>query len=137
MEALKEKITKLEENYKKEKEKIHQVIEDLEKRDRQMVEQISQLNTITSPSSSAQPSTSPSDTPDHASSMLDFLNSFGNGLIPKCISSNTDTTAVQALIQTFTDHCAQLGHHVVHLKIQHQGQSQASGGVDASDQTGG
>eukprot|EP00973_Karenia_brevis_P009243 1254365-Karenia_brevis.AAC.1 len=114
MEALKDKITKLEENYKKEKEKIHQVIEDLEKRDRQMVEQISLLNTITSPSSSAQPSTSPSppsDTPDHASSMLDFLNSFGNGLIPKCISSHTDTTAVQALIQTFTDHCAQMGHH--------------------------
>eukprot|EP00973_Karenia_brevis_P080042 11104600-Karenia_brevis.AAC.1 len=72
MQDLKDKITKLEENYKKEKEKIQQVIEDLEKRDRQMVEQISLLNTITSPSSSAQPSTSASpspssSTPDHAS----------------------------------------------------------------------
>eukprot|EP00973_Karenia_brevis_P041140 5691859-Karenia_brevis.AAC.1 len=53
------------------------------------------------------------------------------------MSSNTDTSAMHALIQTFTDHCAQMGHHGVQLKIQPQGQSQASVGGDASDQAGG
>eukprot|EP00973_Karenia_brevis_P024607 3395076-Karenia_brevis.AAC.1 len=63
MEDLKGKITKLEDSYKKEKEKIHQVIEDLEKRERQMVEQISLLNTATTPSTSAQAPSSTSHTP--------------------------------------------------------------------------
>eukprot|EP00973_Karenia_brevis_P072433 10060503-Karenia_brevis.AAC.1 len=106
-----------------------------------MAEQISLLHTITSPSASAQPSmpaapSTSSNTSDHASSMLEFLASFGTGFIPKCISSHTDNTAIQSFIQTFTDHCAQMGHPGVQLKIQPQGQSQASGGGDSSDQAG-
>eukprot|EP00973_Karenia_brevis_P088038 12210497-Karenia_brevis.AAC.1 len=68
--------------------------------------------------------------------MLDFLASFGTGYITKCISSHTDDTAIQSFIQTFTEHCTQMGHPGVQLKIPTQGQSQASGGGDASDQAG-
>eukprot|EP00973_Karenia_brevis_P030356 4185901-Karenia_brevis.AAC.1 len=78
-------MAKLEEAYKKEKDLIHQAIEELESRDKQMVEQINQLNSITSPSSvNNQSSSSASTTPDPSSSLLTFLNSLGDGLVSRC-----------------------------------------------------
>eukprot|EP00973_Karenia_brevis_P002246 301649-Karenia_brevis.AAC.1 len=39
------------------------------------------------------------------------------------------------MVQEFTSLCAQLGQQGVTLKVHTQGQSQASGGMDASDQS--
>eukprot|EP00973_Karenia_brevis_P074038 10289614-Karenia_brevis.AAC.1 len=110
-------MSKLEDTFKKEMDLIHQAIGDLEDRDKQMVEQITQLNSITSPSSiTGQPSSSTSTNSDPSASLLNFLNSLGDGFISRCTSSNSDPSAIQMMAQEFTSLCAQMGHNGVSLK---------------------